>query len=806
LTAREGILLHLLESERYRDDDILPESVTQPGIARALDTDRSYISFVISRMAEKKLLSQRLGRIEGARRKRKVYFLMEKGLTVAREIRDILSNVVLNCSKDGRKFEDTISVISENTGISPVRLVVMTEPGTNNNLDDWISSRVEREVEALTYIGPPVPENFSGRKEEIDLICHWLDTDSPLLQVIGIAGTGKTSLVGKAMKDCSDLKSSMIYLSMGSWSDDQSVITNISRELQLVGRESIAMLHKEKGHLTNDVFRNSLELEASRQPLLIVIDNVQFLLKEGKPHPLLEMIISLSSDDLKLILISRENIDLDPRSFLGSSPPMTLELSGLTRDEVKALTESRGIQDFNEVFEITAGHPLFLNLYIEHGCGEGSLETRRTIRTFIRKEVLECINRTERDIIDLISIFRHPISREDLFDMDAVDLMISESGLQSLLGGGLLLGDERSLRVHQLIGDILRDLMPRGRSEKLHRIIADHYREQMEMENEPIKDIAGRMIMIREYLHHLRACATPVERIYEIADLGEELMSRSMYEDLQVHTEELLDYMEKSREAGGIDPSLKTLLLIYNGWCRSVRGDWDEALNIYERARSTARDLGNMDLEGRCLNAVGSIHLRRGDPSAAGEMISKSIEMMEDKRSLCKARSNMAIVKWMDGELEDALKEVLISLDLAMFLNDAMGVSRGLINKGIILAQGNDLEGSRSAYDRAREICEREGFSQTLSIVHDNLGEVYREMGDLERSRSHFESSLELAESLGFRWQVAEATRNLASLSGEGPGRTGLFMKAEEIFRGLGDLKEVERTKKMRNGDFHNEG
>ncbi len=800
LTAQEGILLHLLDFNRYRDDDILPESVTQPGIARILDTKRSYISFVLSQMLKRKMITFKLSRVEGGRRKKKVYFLDDEGLSASREIRTLLSRENISCRRGGKEFRGDLEDVSKATGLSLVSLTVITDPERTVDIDQWFTERTSINNSYKSPQGPPFSENFTGRLEEISAIHSWIRSRSGLALVKGIAGTGKTSLVGKVIAKCQQPDLSFLYLTVCPPGDGSTLINDLAIRMDRIGRSSLSNLLKEKGSITLSELESNLEQESSRSPFLLILDDVHNLTTINKESRILDVLLKIADENLKVLLISRESIDVDPRSILGPTPPVHIEVRGLEKNDVMTLFENAGMDFRDNLFELTAGHPLYVNLLIHYTCNERPLEARRSIRAFIRKEVLDCLNRTERDMLDIFSLLRSPISREDLFDMDAGDLMISEAGFQSLMGNGILQGDERELSVHQLIGEILVELMPRARGIQIQRVISEHYRELIDLEHGMDMSVPERINFLREYMHHLWACGSLGERLSALSDLGEEMMSRSQTDDLEKYTEEILGRIDRSSEMDALDPSLITRIMIFNGWCLSVKGDWEGALKIYNKAREKADRIGDRDLVGRCLNAIGTIYLRRGEPEKAQDLISSSIEMMEDRCSLCKARSNLAVVHWMIGNLDNALEEVDRSMDLAMFLDDAMGVSRGLINKGIILAQMDDLEGSRSAYERALAICEREAFSHTLSIVHDNLGEIHRENGDNDRSQIHFQKSLELARGLGFKWQIAEATRNLASLESEGPGRIGLFMDAIGIFRDLGDLQEVERTEKMMKG------
>jgi predicted Zn finger-like uncharacterized protein len=86
-TANERILIHLLDYVREKDEVEHPKEITQAGIARILGTVRSHISLALSSLRDRGYVTERLGRVENEMRRRKVYFLSQKGYTHAKELK-----------------------------------------------------------------------------------------------------------------------------------------------------------------------------------------------------------------------------------------------------------------------------------------------------------------------------------------------------------------------------------------------------------------------------------------------------------------------------------------------------------------------------------------------------------------------------------------------------------------------------------------------------------------------------------------------------------------------------------------------
>jgi hypothetical protein len=86
-TANERILIHLLDYVGEKDEVEHPKEITQAGIAHILGTVRSHVSLALSALKNKGFVTERLGRVENEMRRRKVYFLSQKGYNHANELK-----------------------------------------------------------------------------------------------------------------------------------------------------------------------------------------------------------------------------------------------------------------------------------------------------------------------------------------------------------------------------------------------------------------------------------------------------------------------------------------------------------------------------------------------------------------------------------------------------------------------------------------------------------------------------------------------------------------------------------------------
>ncbi|MCD6461287.1 MAG: winged helix-turn-helix domain-containing protein, partial [Thermoplasmata archaeon] len=88
LTARERILIHLLNYIHLENEYTLPLPVTQPGISGELSIQRPYVSMVLKAMREEGLVVEKTAHITGVQRKRKAYLLTPQGIEAAKLLKE----------------------------------------------------------------------------------------------------------------------------------------------------------------------------------------------------------------------------------------------------------------------------------------------------------------------------------------------------------------------------------------------------------------------------------------------------------------------------------------------------------------------------------------------------------------------------------------------------------------------------------------------------------------------------------------------------------------------------------------------
>jgi len=107
------ILLHIMEYSKYENQFEVPFAISQEGIANAIGIRRDNIPRAMKDLKVVGLVTEKVARVEGVYRKRKVYFLTEKGYKYIQELRTkIFSTMVQINHPDGKSEQVKITEIN----------------------------------------------------------------------------------------------------------------------------------------------------------------------------------------------------------------------------------------------------------------------------------------------------------------------------------------------------------------------------------------------------------------------------------------------------------------------------------------------------------------------------------------------------------------------------------------------------------------------------------------------------------------------------------------------------------------------
>ncbi len=743
VSQNERLLLHLLEMDAHRDEPEVPMGASQEGIANRLGTQVHNASRALSGLESEGLVMDRLAHVRGAPKRRRAYFLTDKGHRAAGKVRDDLlrSNVVYE--ERGRVEEmplgEALKRIKASTGsvgsfLDLVDMARGAEVLRSEDVSRRLSPPARPERFAEAAFGRPKVSAFFGREAEKKAVLDHIAGDSSVMLIWGIPGIGKTSLSSKVFDELSG-HHHLFWYSFHPWDTEEHFMSVLSRFLESANRTSTAEAVR-RGAASGDLFV-PVASDLAALDAALFLDDVQ------KASQKLAMVVALlmeavrSSGRCKAVLMSRELPPFFSRTGEGS---LTLELSGLDHASAKKFAESARAKDPVLAADASRGHPLLLNLMSRSGVGE----SRGDVLSFMDREVSRSLSPEERGMLELLSIFRHPVPPEAILDT-------GDSALVGLREKALVVEEEGGVWTHDILREFFASrLGPESRA-ALHGRAA-RYCEGRE----------GSDWSLESLYHYVQAGDFAAARRVSVRDfegMSEEFPQETLecLQRVYAHpgpgpeTADLLFRMAGLCEALGDDASAtkhyesclallpaegssekSALVLESLGKLKTRAEEWAESFAAHEKALRIYQESGDAEGQVREWLNIGGAHRKHGDHGKARDAYSEALSIAtkrENRAAQAACVNNIALLDWDEGMLKDAEARLKESVRLAHAVRDHTGEAVGLENLAELLrtqARLSEMTAlmreSSEAFRRAGEIEEYKRLQATCAESMDMQG------------------------------------------------------------------------------------
>lgn len=381
LTVNERILLHLRRYYSAKKEVEAPQAVTQKGIADAIDIRVTHVPRSVKKLDEEGLVYESVMHIEGLDKRRKAYFLTEKGMFYANEIKRNLEERAVPLRDQNGKVKDVkITEIDDITGIKLdvldlVRLIDREGILNQRSMELYAKGKtLEAQKETMLFDFPhkvPVTRDFVGRKEEIQTLNKWTKNEGIiLLSVHGNAGIGKTSLVAEVISNLKD-RVNVFWFDFGKGEGFEEMVEHLSDFFSRLNRSELKTVLRSKEKGLGDVLKAIIMALGSSNALL-VFDTVDEADNQSK------RLVSLLSQDLKapneakIIILHRAPARLYAKDAMDSEQFRAMQLRGLDRKSCRELLGLKKLKkdEFERIFRLTEGNPLALKLIKSEDVGE----------------------------------------------------------------------------------------------------------------------------------------------------------------------------------------------------------------------------------------------------------------------------------------------------------------------------------------------------------------------------------------------------------------------------------------------------
>ncbi len=233
----------------------------------------------------------------------------------------------------------------------------------------------------------------------------------------------------------------------------------------------------------------------------------------------------------------------------------------------------------------------------------------------------------------------------------------------------------------------------------------------------------------------------------------------------------------------------KAQALINKGleYCDQYR--YNLAMESYLEAKRLAESIDSPQLSAQVYHVIGRLHLEMRNIDLARGFLSLAVEIREKygrTEETAASLNSLALVLWLQGELDSALNYLFNSLTIEKNLGNKDGISRAYNNIGIVYHEKKEFETSLSYLFQALELSEQEHDRWSVAEACNNIGEVSISMGSFHQAEKYLEKARRTAEEINATLLLADNYRYMARLY----KRTGRFEKALDYFERFNNLND----------------
>ena len=134
------------------------------------------------------------------------------------------------------------------------------------------------------------------------------------------------------------------------------------------------------------------------------------------------------------------------------------------------------------------------------------------------------------------------------------------------------------------------------------------------------------------------------------------------------------------------------------------------------------------------------------------------------KTQLVQVANQVGVCFYMQGRLDDALREFENSVSVAEQHEDQAGTAAALCNIGVVCRSRGELESARNRLTDAIAMARESANQSAVALYLGNLGNVYREEGKLEDALKTHEEALAISRRIGDEKGVVCGLGNIGSV------------------------------------------
>ena len=746
LTARDRILLHLLETAPREDQVEVSPALTQEGLSRATGIEQRHLAQSLRPLRDEGLVRERIRHVVGRPQRMKVYDLTPSGRTYGIRLREKVRAEKVRVRERNGVREVSLDQALRGAGVGTSLLAAVRQVDQVGILDLETVGRPAESTTVEQLRDAPQVTRFLGRKEELRELTA-PDRDARVFVIRGIPGIGKSLLAAKACEEFRGRRN-LFWHRIRPWESGPTILADLGRFLEALDRPGLSsVLKRGDSGLAGEVLRQDLpDTDA-----FLVLDDAHDASPEGLVVIRMVAEAATSSPNVRLVILSRRTVPIyDARDTVLTGRVREIELDGLAPADAAALLSEGG--DPTPLVDLgrrLGGHPLLLELARSH---QSDLPRAvHDMRRFMEETIYRDLTEAERTVMKAASLFQVAVPQRTW-------LSIPHASYESLVG----LRDRSLIRSvgcdRYEMHDTIRDFFANALTPAESRLLGAHV----------VKELAGLasdgrksadFVSCVDYLSNaLRLTTAPEERAPFLEALGE---ANARLGDLP---SALATYAQALQETTDPETRARMHRLAGSLYCEQVEIEAtteaiDKGLAVLGDRESVER--GWLDLlRGRVAALV-------GDSAGSQRCFTSALDAFLRLRCLrgeAEARLQLgASVVHAQRDLTAARTDLESALNLAASLNDPALAAEAHGWLGYIAAFGlGDVQEASRQLDAAEAAAAmnnpvlRLRFARLRGYLRGNL------QADFEGARALFDESREWARKCHSERLIEEAEYGLA--------------------------------------------
>ncbi|MEE9115387.1 MAG: tetratricopeptide repeat protein [Thermoplasmata archaeon] len=767
LPLRDAIVLHLEPLSSRANPYIMPDSTCQEAMSERLSASRGNLSRVMNELKGEGYLEETRAHVPIGKLRRKTYVLTEVGMREARYLRGLTGEREIRYKNEkGVMVEVKLSDIPKDIrdGSSLLDVALNVHRGVFDKLA-YIGGQREKAPFVSIESQRPRIFYFFGREKELKTVERWLGSKKArVLEVKGVAGIGKTSLVAAAFKQFKE-KTNTIWLDLDEHTTIETLLDEFAAFFRLLGKEELhRYLRSQEGTraegtldaVVDDRRKGEMKSEEEKQ-----MGEVLYILDKGLDEVDAVVVMDgcervdddlagfissllrgfLSRGGAKLVLAGREMTKFPELADLkkrGVASAMSLDV--LDSESSRKILQLKGVETWRleEVIEQTGGLPAFLDLM-----GPESESKATNIEAYLEEEILGQLDRNEERVLNIISVFDTPVHSDAFFQWKRMNF----GAIRSLVERSLLMEVSPMVyTTHDIVRELLKDRLSAKTKKGYHKKAAAYYLELRDIED------------ILRGSSHLIEAGQLDEAVRHLTESGRSMIAKGHHRD--VHR--LLQRLDKVKRFSRV-PELAFL----KAECLNIQGAWDYAIDEYNNSLLFGEEEEDLSMVSISLRKISEIQMWRGSLENVRESLERSAriaESLKDLKGLASSYYDISALLRMESDFKASEKYVEKCLKAAKRSGSKTEIAKAFKALGAVKGYTGTKEESIEVRQKAVDFAQETDDLALLSDCYGNLGWEYYDDRQYDKALELDHKALDLARSAGNAGSIAWSLAELASV------------------------------------------